>query len=1226
MNDVLKFGKKLFTASVVGVTIAWSMGLAALVPAVAQAATCPELEAGDLFKAPNASAVYYLTASMQRAYFPHEDVFKSWNLSFSNVKTVAGECLFAYPVATPAGIDYRPGSRLVKLTDASAVFAITPGNKLVQIGSESVAAALYGSAWAKVVRDVSPFHWSNYVDTRTTWNEAKPHDGMLVKKSGDTNVYYVKGGMLYKVDGAVALAATATPDVRTVSEAVFSALPMGSGSVTLNSVYENPSQGDGAVTQTTGNVTVSLSANTPAAGTVPQQATGVEFLKFNVTGSGTLDSVTVQRTGVGSYNDFNAVYLYDGATRLTSGRTVSSDNNQVTFSNLKLALSSYSKTLTVVGDLSSSATTGDQEGFTVVAANGSSASVAGNVMTVGSVTISSVTVDNSGSSGTFALGATQVEVARGTVNAGSATNNVQVKRITLTNAGSLSNSNLTNFKLTLGSSDVATAAAMQGDKVVFTLATPYSITKGDTKTFVVYADNIGGRVNDTVKFYVDETSDVNVVDSQYPMYGALLTNSFASGDQTYTVTGGDLTLSNNGPAAGNIGKNVTNVTLQKFSFSSTNSVTIKSTKVFVYLVDQYGAGNATSTNYDLIKNVKIVDLDNNNQTVVGPQAAFGTGTTVSGNSYYKVFTDAYDLTGGTTRHFAVVADIDSSITTNFQVYTKVDYSGTNYVKYVDNSEFVSASSIVPNTLTGNTMTIAGSQLTVARTTPPASTNVVKGAGSVDALGVLLTAGSADDLKITSLKFRVFASSTAIINSCASVGCDTAANTAVNTVSVYEDGSATPIATKNLSTLSGTVGAGGYYYVQMTGLNYKVPAGSSKKLVVRLSVKDSISAETWVMVDLDGDDDIDVETYADGKSVTENTTGQINTSSPVVADIATTGGITIAVDGNTPTADVVLSGTSNKTMSIYKFTPTKESFTLTGAKFTVDAAGKADNISKVMVTYKDANSATVSKECFLDVNGTCTFTDGQLNAYFPVNQTTLITVSANFATIDQGADSGDAVQLGLAKQSSQFSTSANLTNDFILLGASSNSKLYGNTNSLTLTDSSIAAQTVRKTLVTVAESDSSGTSHTTKAQDPVGVFSFVSASEPGSSQNSTLSSVTVQLSGNLIANAGNGNDTTTVYVYDGNSFDANHLMGSGTITGLATGASTALQITLSAHNEWTGTKQVYVVVDTTDTDFSDSSNNTEKLTTALTNFAWADGSATVINPVSGVPVYSDTYSY
>ena len=57
MNHALKIGEKAFTWFVVVLTIVWSMGLAALVPLAATAATCPTLAAGDLFKVSGNSAV-----------------------------------------------------------------------------------------------------------------------------------------------------------------------------------------------------------------------------------------------------------------------------------------------------------------------------------------------------------------------------------------------------------------------------------------------------------------------------------------------------------------------------------------------------------------------------------------------------------------------------------------------------------------------------------------------------------------------------------------------------------------------------------------------------------------------------------------------------------------------------------------------------------------------------------------------------------------------------------------------------------------------------------------------------------------------------------------------------------------------------------------------------------------------------------------------------------------
>ncbi|MBI4993263.1 MAG: hypothetical protein HZC26_03990, partial [Candidatus Magasanikbacteria bacterium] len=85
MTDLLKIGKKVFTVSVVVMTILWSVGVSALVPLVAVAADCPELEAGDLFKVPGDSAVFYVNADMEKMYFFNSEVYHTWYDDFSGV-------------------------------------------------------------------------------------------------------------------------------------------------------------------------------------------------------------------------------------------------------------------------------------------------------------------------------------------------------------------------------------------------------------------------------------------------------------------------------------------------------------------------------------------------------------------------------------------------------------------------------------------------------------------------------------------------------------------------------------------------------------------------------------------------------------------------------------------------------------------------------------------------------------------------------------------------------------------------------------------------------------------------------------------------------------------------------------------------------------------------------------------------------------------------------------
>ncbi len=1245
MTNLLKLGKKIFTVGVVSTTVFWSLGVAAFVPAVANAATetdCATLAGGDMVKVDGKAAIWAVNSDKTRSYFANGDIYKSWTANnLYTFKTVSGDCMASLKAV--GAVFARPGTFLVKESATDKLYVTLPGNKLAEISADA-AKAMYGATYlatpAKGGRTLTmdDATWVNYskpgFGTKVT--EVAPTEGSLVKMG---STYYVVVGTTLREVTSTGMTANRFQAKFAYAMAATTGFTMGSAVTAQESALSDLTQGakgDGsAVTlPSSGPVAVSLSASTPAGATLPQKATGVEFLKFNVTSGSdtTLNDLVLHRIFVGAAGDFANVYVYDGNTRLTSGRTVASDSNKVIFSNLKVALAAgQTKTLTVVADLSTSPAGND--GFEVVEANGSVVSgVKGNEFVIGGSAVSKVTIDNSGTSGTFRLGQSQAEVARGTINAGSATYDVSVKRLVLTNGGSMSNSNLTNLKLTIGSTDVATAASMTGDKVIFALATPYVITKGNTKTFTVYADNVGGRVADTVAFYVDQTSDASILDGQYNL-GVSYTNAstddlflFASGDQTYTVTGGDLTLANNGPVSQNIGKNVTNVTLQKFSFSANNNVTVKKTKVWVYLQDASGVAVSDTVGLDRVKNVKIVDLDAGNQTVVGPQSTFGTGTTASGNGFYKVFTDTYDINAGKTRHFAVLADIDTNMTSSYKLYTVVDYSvDDTYVKYVDNSQFVDNATIVPNTLTGNTMTVSGAQLTVTRATPPASASVVKGS-TQNALGLLLTAGTSDDLKITSLKLRVFASTTAIN---ADNG-DTAANAVVNTVALYEDGAATPLMTKNLSDLSGTIGSNGYYYVTYTGLNYKLAAGASKKLVAVLGLKDSLSATRYVSVDLVPSDDIDVEKYVDGGNVTENSSAAINASSPVYLTVTTGGSVTIAVDGSTPLADVVLSGSpAAVAMTTYKLRPTQENFTLVGASVT-STAGKYVDIKKVVMTYKNKAGETVNKDCYLNSSDSCTFSDGQLDAYLLKDQDNLITLSAYFNTINDGAVSGDAVMIGFTKVATQFGASASTTNDFILLGEGSNTKQYGADNDIVLLDSAITAKTVRKTNVVVAESDTGSVTHSTKAQDAIGVFTFTSTAEAGSNQNSTLGTLAVKLTGNLIGGTGYGDGTVAIYAYNGSTFDAAHLMNTTVVpvTSLATSTSDQINIVLQTQNEWSGARQVYLVVNTTDDDFNDSDANIEKLTAQLVTYSWGDGSATYTNvaPVTGIPLYGKTYQY
>jgi len=204
----------------------------------AQAETCPSLQSGELFKVANNSAVYLVDSNLKRLYFPHSEIFYTWYDNFNTVKVIPNNCVDNYPAPTnpPYGINYRPGSRLVKVQISPSVYVIEPGNKLRKLTSETVASQLYGTNWASLVKDVQDSFWPNYVNRGDEITQAIPHNGMFIKKADDATTYYVEDNLLKRTG------TTPTEDIRVVSDQVFSQLAIQNQTVSLNNIYNQPVQ------------------------------------------------------------------------------------------------------------------------------------------------------------------------------------------------------------------------------------------------------------------------------------------------------------------------------------------------------------------------------------------------------------------------------------------------------------------------------------------------------------------------------------------------------------------------------------------------------------------------------------------------------------------------------------------------------------------------------------------------------------------------------------------------------------------------------------------------------------------------------------------------------------------------------------------------------------------------------------------------------------------------
>lgn len=159
---------------------------------------CPSLSPGDMVKVNGKAAIYVVNRFNKIMYFPSGDEFKSWNEGegYGGYITVTQDCFdngLSVPTTPPAGINYRPGSHVIRKENSDPLYVILPNNAIAKI-SVADAKALYGTNFK--VMTVKFIFWSNYINTGADIS-GKAHTGMLVRK--DNKVWYVDGNSLREV-------------------------------------------------------------------------------------------------------------------------------------------------------------------------------------------------------------------------------------------------------------------------------------------------------------------------------------------------------------------------------------------------------------------------------------------------------------------------------------------------------------------------------------------------------------------------------------------------------------------------------------------------------------------------------------------------------------------------------------------------------------------------------------------------------------------------------------------------------------------------------------------------------------------------------------------------------------------------------------------------------------------------------------------------------------------
>ena len=762
MNSALRYGKAGLTWGVLVSTIAWSMGLAALLTPLATQAVA----SGDLIKASTA-AVYYYGEDGKRYVFPNQPTYNTWYSDFSGVVVITDAELAAIPIG--GNVTYKPGVRMVKITTDPKVYVVDAGGTLRPIASEAEATTLYGSAWNTMIDDVADSFFTNYT----------------------------VGGAAAGFDKAAATAAA-------------------------TSINDDKNLSSGGNTGG-GSVTVSLAADTPATGVIPASAARVPFTKFTLTNNTSLDAVVdqmvMQRMGLAQDGEFSSVDILDENMDPINqfSKTFNSDHQASVNDDVTVPANS-SRSFYLAGNMASSLTSYAGELPVLALASltlkgGGSVSgtlpVAGNHQVInGTITIGTATVATGGnnpSATTQNVGEENYIVTSFKVTAGSA-EDLMLKYVTFTNNGSSSPEDAQNLELVNLSTGtvIDSKATVESDKIKMAIMEP--LEKGKNTTYDLRLDVANGSGRD-ISYDIDQQADLVVSGDLYgynvlPTYPASATPFFNANNTT--IGDGTLRFESVSLDGSSIAEGLDQVEIGKFkAVAKGEPINITS------MGWNFTITTTTGSTADITDITNVTVYDPNGSVIVSaldPSVNKNNATT-EGSDEKGTATSSDTITVPTGETvYTVKADLSSDFTANDTVRAGVEAGA------ITAKGDISGNSVTPTPTGSNTqstsLTVKAASLAVSISSNPAAQTVVAGVNDFHVADLVLDASaSGDDIRVTSIKLALHETASAFPNqftsfklydgslsgtqvpvnadnlACTTAGCSTAGDSATTTLTI-----------------------------------------------------------------------------------------------------------------------------------------------------------------------------------------------------------------------------------------------------------------------------------------------------------------------------------------------------------------------------------------------------------------------------------------------------------
>ncbi len=531
--------------------------------------------------------------------------------------------------------------------------------------------------------------------------------------------------------------------------------------------------GNNGGTVVNGNVTVGTSAANPGVMTIATGTAHNTVLAFNVSNSSSaaanVTGLRLTKAGFYSTTAVSGIEVFD-ANGVRHGNVVTTLGSNgvaiMTFPTEPIMVAAgQTVTIFVKANISSAnlcngntTTCTGTVGFNVNSASDitiSGGTVGGSFPIVGSLhnvvsgagTIATVTLDemavNAGGATYNADPVASQEIAKFQVRETSSNEDIVLTGLTLWNNGNASANDYKDVQLVDQTGAVVATAQPMGQVVKFVLATPYTITKGQTKNFTVRATIVNGASR-TIQFTVYNDYDLYV---RGVSTGATLLATAGTTDTSFPI--GDTSASYNKVTIGS-GSLIFNRSVD----SSSTAVTPGATDVVLakYTAKPVGEDMELRTvSFGIDQDAGSVALTGTvfvkvNGAVVYSAAANTTNFPIAGTVASRTLSSYPILTAGVENTIEVVASVSSSATAT-DAYSVTNFDVTSVKRLISND--ITDPSVSPQS--GFTRSVKAAAVTVTTLATPVAGSIVPGTNGVKLASFEFNASSSgEDVRVTAI--------------------------------------------------------------------------------------------------------------------------------------------------------------------------------------------------------------------------------------------------------------------------------------------------------------------------------------------------------------------------------------------------------------------------------------------------------------------------------------------